>query len=334
LAANVDSVPLCPSDAVPDFSPEYLQEMTHIFGLIGAPSSAGAHYLGQEQSPAALRAAGLTERLTAAGISLVDYGDLPLVRCRVDRTTVQAQTLAQVQAVASRLADYVEKIVYAEHIPLVIGGDCTITLGVLAGVIRQRPDLALLYFDGGMDVATPATYRLAMLDSMGVAHLVAEPGSAPMLTHLGPRYSLMAGRDIVPFGYIPGEPAAIEKAFLARHDMSGYPISTVHRRARQAATEARARLETQAERFVVHFDVDVIDFLDFPAADVVQPQQGLTFAETLAALQVFCASPKFAGLVITEFNPDHDDQNGTLAKRLIDCLAQVLQQGGFAQPAC
>jgi hypothetical protein len=64
------------------------------------------------------------------------------------------------------------------------------------------------------------------------------------------------------------------------------------------------------------------------------PQQGLTFAETLAALQVFCASPKLAGLVITEFNPDHDDQDGALAKQLIDCLAQVLQQGGFAQPAC
>jgi arginase len=312
---------------VPDFSPEYLLEMTHIFGLIGVPSSAGAHYPGQEQTPAALRAAGLTARLTAAGISLVDYGDLPLERCGVDRTTVQAQTLAQVQAVASRLADSVETIVYAEHIPLVIGGDCTITLGVLAGFIRHRPNLALLYLDGGMDVATPATYRLGIMDSMGVAHLVAEPGSAPALTQIGPRYPLMAGRHIVPFGYIPGEPAAIEQEFLARHDMSGYPISVVRGRARQAATEARARLETQAEWFVVHFDVDVIDFADFPAADVTQPQQGLTFAETLASLQVFCTSPKFAGLVITEFNPDHDDQDGTLAKRLIDCLAQVLQSG-------
>jgi arginase len=114
----------------------------------------------------------------------------------------------------------------------------------------------------------------------------------------------------VPFWYIPGEPAPIEQAFLARHDMSGYPISMVRGRARQAAIEAGSRLEIQAERFVIHFDVDVIDFVDFPAADVTQPQQGLTFAETLAALQVFCASPKFAGLVITEFNPDHDDKDG------------------------
>jgi arginase len=131
--------------------------------------------------------------------------------------------------------------------------------------------------------------------------------------------------QVVPFGYIPGEPADIEQAFLARHEMSGYPVSMVRGRAWEGATEARSRLEIQAAQFVVHFDVDVIDFVEFPAADVMQPVQGLTVAETLAALRVFCASPKFSGLVVTEFNPDHDDENRILAKRLIDCLAQVLQ---------
>jgi arginase len=298
--------------------------MRNIFGLIGAPSSAGAHYPGQEKTPSALRAAGLVGRLTTAGISLADYGDLSLVRCRVDRTPDQRETVAQVQAFASQLADHIEKVVYSNHLPLVVGGDCTITLGVLAGFIHRRPNLSLLYLDAGMDIGTPATYRLGKLDSMGVAHLVAEPGSAPMLTHIGPRYPLMTGKSILPFGYIPGEPASIEQEFLTRHGISGYPISLVQGRARQAATEARFRLETQAEQFLVHFDLDVIDFVDFPAADVMQPQPGLTFAETFAALQVFCSSPKFAGLVITEFNPDHDDSDGTLAKRLIDNLAKVL----------
>jgi arginase len=258
-----------------------------------------AHYPGQEKTPAVLRAAGLSPDLQRRAFRWLIMVILPLERCRVDHTTNQAPVLAQVKAVASRLADYVAKIVDAEHVPLVIGGDCTITLGMLAGFIRRRPDLALLYLDGGMDASDPATYRLGMLDSMGVAHLVAEPGSAPMLAHIGPRYPLMTGRNVVPFGYIPGEPAAIEQAFLARHEMSGYPVSMVRGRAWEAATEARSRLEIQAAQFVVHFDVDVIDFVEFPAADVMQPAQGLTFAETLAALRVFCASPKFSGLVVT-----------------------------------
>ena len=43
---------------------------------------------------------------------------------------------------------------------------------------------------------------------------------------------------------------------------------------------------------------DVIDFVDFPAADVLQPNQGLSFPDAFAALQIFCASPKFGGLIV------------------------------------
>ncbi len=35
--------------------------------VIGVPSSAGAHHAGQERAPDALRAAGLLDRLAAAG---------------------------------------------------------------------------------------------------------------------------------------------------------------------------------------------------------------------------------------------------------------------------
>ena len=48
------------------------------FGLLGVPSSAAAHGPGQEKAPAALRRAGLSERLVAAGMRIADYGDLRL----------------------------------------------------------------------------------------------------------------------------------------------------------------------------------------------------------------------------------------------------------------
>jgi len=43
--------------------------------LIGAPSSAAAFQPGSEKAPAALRAAGLVERLQSAGFEVTDYGD-------------------------------------------------------------------------------------------------------------------------------------------------------------------------------------------------------------------------------------------------------------------
>jgi arginase len=300
-------------------------EMTRIFGLIGVPSSAGAHYPGQEKAPAALRRAGLATRLAGAAISILDYGDLPSKCCRVHPATRNIDRIADVRTVAANVAASVEKIVSAQQTPLVIGGDCTITIGVVAALVGSQPELALLYMDGGLDAVTLAAYRLGRLDSTGMAHLVAEPGSEPILSQIGPRYPLMAGENILPFGYAPGEPIAVEQAFLIRHGIDGYPISKVSGRAAPAAVEVRSRLESRTGRFLVHFDIDVIDFVDFPAADVLQPKQGLTFPDAFAALQIFCASPKFGGLIVTEFNPDHDDKDGTLAKQLIEGLAQALQ---------
>ena len=43
--------------------------------LIGAPSSAAAFSPGTEKAPAALRAAGMVERLQNAGFEVTDYGD-------------------------------------------------------------------------------------------------------------------------------------------------------------------------------------------------------------------------------------------------------------------
>ena len=45
---------------------------------------------------------------------------------------------------------------------------------------------ALLYMDGGVDLFTPATNPTGILDSMGVAHLLDEPGTAVDLAGLGP----------------------------------------------------------------------------------------------------------------------------------------------------
>ena len=298
--------------------------MTRRFGLIGVPSSAGAHGPGQEKAPAALRSADVVGRLAAAGHGVVDHGDLSPVRFRPDPAHRQAQNLALVRDVAREVATAVADAVGAGELPLVLGGDCTITLGVVAGFLRHGDDLGLLYMDGGMDVATPGTYRPGILDSMGVAHMVGEPGVADDLARLGPRYPLLPGRQIVAFGYTPGEPEEVERAILARHGITGFPDTAVRGRAEAAAVEARAAVEEKAERFVVHFDVDVLDFVDFPVADVPHINAGLSLREALACLSVFTASPRFGGLVITEFNPDHDDEAGSLAAAFVRGVVDAL----------
>jgi arginase len=107
--------------------------------IIGVPSSAGAHHAGQERAPAALRAAGLLDRLRAAGVAVSDAGDLPVTPFAVDRGHPQARNLGAVVTVARQVAAAVASQLEAGRLPLVAGGDCTITLGVIAGFAATIP---------------------------------------------------------------------------------------------------------------------------------------------------------------------------------------------------
>jgi arginase len=226
--------------------------------------------------------------------------------------------------VARSVAERVESVLRGGEIPLVIGGDCTVVLGVISGFLRAGRDPALLYFDGGVDLRTPATNPTGILDSMGVAHMVGEPGSAEELARIGPRSPLMEDERIVLFGYEPNPP---EVGVLERRSMPCYPAEVVRGVPEEAAAEALALVEGAAGVFVVHFDVDVIDFVDFPVADVPQHNAGLTFEEAIACLEVFASSPKFAGITITEFNPDHADEAGDLAAAFVREVAAALGRG-------
>src|SRR4030081_338229 len=114
-------------------------------GLIGVPSSAGAHGPGQEKAPAALRNAGLLGALREAGIDVEDLGDLPVTRFQPDPANRRRQSRSQVIKVARQVADQVATAVERDMIPLVLGGDSSITLGVVAGLVRGQPDLGSCY---------------------------------------------------------------------------------------------------------------------------------------------------------------------------------------------
>src|ERR1700728_1237869 len=154
----------------------------HDWVMIGVPTSAGAHHAGQDRAPDALRAAGLTERLAAAGETVLDAGNLPGATFAVDPDHPDARNLAAVTRVAREVAD---AIAAADdgRLPLVVGGDCTITLGVIAGCRRRHPDVGLVYVDGDSDVSVPGDGGSGILDAMGVSHLLGR--GAPELSGLG-----------------------------------------------------------------------------------------------------------------------------------------------------
>ena len=130
--------------------------MTRTLGLIGVPTSMGAFAPGQEKGPRALRDADLLGRLSGAGVEVTDHGDGGGVRrWRPDKGNRHAQNLPAVVEVARETAGRVREAHAVGHPPLVIGGDCTIELGTVAGLLPSGERLGLIYFDVHPDLNVP-----------------------------------------------------------------------------------------------------------------------------------------------------------------------------------
>ena len=293
----------------------------HGIELIGVPSAAGTHGPGQEDAPAWLRDAGLLTGLAARGVAVRDHGDLPRVPFRPDPDHPRQQNLGLVTGVARGVAERVGTLLTPGHgVPLILGGDCTITLGVLAGLLERHPNAGLMYFDGDIDVSTPQTTTSGILDTMGLAHLLGS--GTPELARIGPRYPLMPGERIVAFGYDFAEAPETARAWLTGQKVAQYPATGMEDPPARAA-EAMSALAARSRPVLVHFDVDVINSTEFPLADFPHFNQGLGYEDALACLRVFCRHEAFGGLVITEVNP-HRDPDGRLTARLAADIAEIL----------
>jgi arginase len=293
--------------------------------VIGAATSAGSHHAGQEHAPAALRAAGFVTRLTEAGLDVTDLGDVVSATFTPDEVTASARSLPEVVRVAGTVADVVAAVLADGRLPVVLGGDCTISLGVMAGVLRQYPRAALLYIDGDADLATPQTSSGGVLDAMGAAHLLGLADNE--LARLGPRFPMLTDRRLVQFGYDETDPDS-NQADWARERPELVRFSGPEVRADPAGCAARAlaALTAAAAEIVVHFDVDTIDSRDLPLANFPHYNLGIPLAVAGELLPGFYAAAGLRAAVFTEVNPSYEPSGRSLA-RYVDTVAGALARG-------
>jgi arginase len=292
-------------------------------GLIGVPTSAGAFAPGQEEAPRALRDAGLVEALRQAGVGVRDHGNRPAWRWRPDRDNRRAQNLGVVVEIVHDTARRVAESVDAGELTLVLGGDCTIGIGTVAGHLEAGERLGLVYFDAHADLNIPSSVPEGALDWMGLAHMLGEEGAAPELVNAGPREPLLAPEQIILFGWDKGQATPFERAVIERRNISVIPADDVAADPEQAARRARETIEDRCDRLLVHFDVDVIDFTDMPLSENWGRNEGLTYDHAMRALRTLLASPRLAGLTITELNPDHAE-NAQSIERFAALIADSL----------
>jgi arginase len=285
--------------------------------LLGAPTSAAALSAGHEGAPAALRAAGLIERLRGAGYEVNDLGDDPPQLFHVDEESPRARNVPRVIAALEALKPRVEQAIKSGALPLILSGDCSVALATIAGARRYYRHLSMIYMDRDADLNIPATSPSGCVDGMVVSHILGR-GAAELVRFWG-EPPLIREPDLALFGVARLD--AAEQEVLERTPLRRYLASDVLRiGAAAAARLAIERVHGFGNDFILHFDVDVIagfQATNFPGDD------GLTLEQVREALAVFAKQKHLAAIEVCAYNPAKDP-DGSGAKLVIDLLAEVL----------
>lgn len=287
--------------------------------LIGAPSSAAAFSMGSEKAPAALRAAGLVEKLQAAGYEVIDHGDCAPRLFADDEEHRRARNLTEIVAGLNDLKLRAEVAVKSGSLVLVLGGDCAQAIGLLTGARRYYKHVNLLWFDRDADLNTPASTPSGRIDGMVVAHIIGK--GAPELVRFWSDSPLVREPDVTLFGLERLDPP--EQEFLGKSPMRhNYAADIQFKGGTKAAQEALTQLHADAHEFVLHLDTDVIAAEEFPAVNV-PGSGGLHLDDVRSSLAEFAKHKNLLGLDVAQYNPEKDP-DGSGARKLVDLLVEVL----------
>lgn len=175
----------------------------------------------------------------------------------------------------------------ANQTVLVLGGDCTVELGTVAGAIRDQSRVGLAYVDLDADLNTPATGD-GILDWMGAAHLLDIPGAHPRLAAIDttrPMLTPSALRLFATHNISDPEQVVIDRLTLHVETLD------LVRGDLAAVTERTRKWAAQFDRVLVHVDADVLDFDQFPIAENTDSRSGLGLSELGSLLRVLCTLP-------------------------------------------
>ena len=297
--------------------------MSRSLVLIGAPTSAGSYAPGQEAAPRVLRELGLIEALRAAGRDVRDAGDGPLQVWRPDRENPRAQNLAEVVEAVQAVGQAVATAIQADADVLVIGGNCTVALGVMSAFTGE-PAAGLLYLDRHFDLNTPHSTNDGALDWMGMAHALDLPGAAPELAGALGRRPLLTPAQVWFAGIDPSAATAFENERADQLEL--HWCSSVDLTRQPAVVVADALEYLPAGPLAVHVDVDVLDFIDAPLSENTDGRNtGPSLAVLTQVLELACQDPRFRALSIGEINPARAAGEPDALLRFVATLARALR---------
>lgn len=292
---------------------------SHI-SILDAPSILGLKPTGVEKLPEALKAAGLFESLNAQYLGRIQ----PLFSYDSERdSATQLLNGKAIRAFSLQLAESLNMVIRnGTQFVIVLGGDCSITIGVLLA-LRRLGRYGLFFIDGHADFYQPEASITGEVADMDLAII---SGRGPdLLANINGLKPYVKDEDIVVFGYRDAEQAASYGSHdIMDTNMHVYDLSHVNELGVSNASSRALRklLENGIDGFWIHLDADVLDDSIMPAVDY-RLDGGFSFSELSDLLKILHSSEYALGMSVTIFNPSLDS-DGSIARRFVSSIAKGL----------
>jgi arginase len=267
-----------------------------IIRILGVPFNGEGTTPAEENPAAALRMAGITDFRSPLNLKVEDLGDIEIPAFSgirdLDTSVLNFNAWKEI---SRRTAERVKFILNDSEFLIVLGGDCSILLGVFGAFAIADKSVGLMMLDGHTDYrepnasssGEPADLETAVLTGNGPKQLINMFKKAPLINP----------HDIVVCGY--REPDMIEDSKIRHFSAKELKHIGPDRLAQQ---ELESLSRTKDLWF--HLDVDVLDPEIMP---VCFPEPGgLNHDEILLFLENCMKSRRFIGISIACYHPKLD----------------------------
>ena len=244
--------------------------------IIGVPIDLGADRRGVDMGPSAIRYAHLQQELEKLGYTVEDKGNVEVAIAEMRTITdPKLKYLDCIVPMSRRVAGAVATSVQGGHLPIVLGGDHSLSLGSIRGATKHRK-IGVLWVDAHADFNTPETTPSGNIHGMPLAALcgLGDPRLVQLWEEPAPvvdpgRVAILGARDL----------DEGEKRNLSQAGVMVMSMEQIDRLGLVASMEkAIERVTRDVDGLYLSFDMDVMDPRHAPGVGT-PVTGGLTYRE-------------------------------------------------------
>ncbi len=207
-----------------------------------------------------------------------------------------------------------------QRFPLVLGGDCSILLGIMSG-LKARGNYGLIFIDAHADFYEPEKSVTGEVADMDLAIVT---GRGPdILTNINGRRPYVEDKNVIHIAQRDWEETKkygsqdIRETAITLYDLENIEKAGIEK----VSSSVIAGLDPTLAGYWLHFDTDALSDDINPAVQYHLPG-GLRFDQAEYIIRQLLHTGRIIGLDVTIFNPRFDS-TGQIAQNITDTLVRA-----------